>query len=281
MNAIARWFGLAATAALLAGCALETEDAEPGSFGLAASEAAAAEVRLVKASSYRTGHYGIPAVEREFLIRVRNIAYDKVVAVHHSSAGGGAWLDMPAEYLRPAGNGWELWRAQLGWNAMWGGDYPWQEAFAIKYGVEGQTYWDNGDGHDYRMAQHTGPMLGPGIHVLLEQATLYMNTFSGKSVFYGNLDVRNLAYEKQVEVVFSTDGWNTVQQLGAGYAGGYHPAYASPIAAPNAFGTERWSFERELDYYAGSVEFAIAYTVDGQTYWDNNFGQNYVVYSNN
>ena len=43
---------------------------------------------------------------------------------------------------------------------------------------------------------------------------------------------------------------------------------------PNAAGFEEWTFGLDVGS-ATSVEYAIAYTADGQTYWDNNFGDNY------
>ncbi len=45
------------------------------------------------------------------------------------------------------------------------------------------------------------------------------------------------------------------------------------VTGPLAFGVEEWQFDFNGPFPG---EFAISYTVGGQTFWDNNFGHNYV-----
>lgn len=74
----------------------------------------------------------------------------------------------------------------------------------------------------------------------------------------GVIDVLNIAYEKQVNVVFYSRALGQWTSAPATYVG------------PGQNGTEGWAFRAPA-----TTEFAISYTVQGQTYWDNNFGQNY------
>ncbi|NPC84340.1 endonuclease, partial [Pyxidicoccus fallax] len=79
----------------------------------------------------------------------------------------------------------------------------------------------------------------------------------------GSVEVKNLAYEKQVAIAYTTgDGQWT--EVAAGYVSGADNGY------------ESWFFSRDLPTGA-TVRFAVRYTVLGQTYWDNNAGTDYVL----
>lgn len=87
---------------------------------------------------------------------------------------------------------------------------------------------------------------------------------SAKRVFTGVVQVYNLAYVKDVLIRFTFDGWSTQQDVQAEY-----------IDSHQEVSTDRFKFEipRESNR---PVEFAIAYSVDGCQYWDNNNEKNYV-----
>jgi len=233
-------------------------------------------VRLITASSYKTAHYGILAIDRSFKIRVKNLAYDKKVSIYHELADG-SWTNFPATYREPADNGYEIWNAHIGWNTYSGGDYSLADNFVVRYEVNGKVYWDNNNGQNYNMISHAGPILGNGVNVNLTSSAIYNQYNTGHTVFYGTLDIRNLAYNKTVKIVYSTDGWKTIKTAYASFSTAYYPSYSSPIYAPTSYGTEPWSFSVDLGAQYSKVEFAIAYKVNGQTYWDNNYGQNYVL----
>lgn len=77
---------------------------------------------------------------------------------------------------------------------------------------------------------------------------------------FGVIEVKNLAFEKVVEVAYKST-WTETEWFKT----------KATYLAPAANGYEAWTFEA-----GGPVEaFAIAYTVAGKTYWDNNNGQNY------
>jgi hypothetical protein len=233
-------------------------------------------VALLWAESYKSGHYGIPALERTFRIVVQNLAYNKKVSVHHERIGQG-WEDLAASYVGPAGNGNEIWEAKIMWNAMTGpSTCPYGTHFVLKYEVNGKTYWDNNGAQNYDLAEHSGPMFGAGLNVIVRSATRYERTYGNPgTTLYGTLNVRNLAYHKALNVIYTTDSWKSAQVVPASFVSFYGPAYATPIMAPNAYGIEPWSWSVDLPFSVSVLEFVIAYDVNGTTYWDNNFGQNY------
>lgn len=82
----------------------------------------------------------------------------------------------------------------------------------------------------------------------------------------GEVEVANLAYDKQVSVYYSKDGgpWQVAQ---------------AQYLRPSAAGHEIWRFVVGLGYSypPPTVHFAVRYEVLGQVYWDNNTFQDYQV----
>jgi len=139
------------------------------------------------------------------------------------------------------------------------------DEFVVGYTVNGQTYWDNNGGQNYRLAKNAGPLLGRD--VMVSAVYLY-------SAGNGAVDVRNVGYSKVVEVVYTTNNWKTVMVAQASYGGSRIYYGYSSFDNPNQYGVERWYFF--LPSFAGKeVKYAISYKVNGQTYWDNNEGLNY------
>jgi hypothetical protein len=88
-----------------------------------------------------------------------------------------------------------------------------------------------------------------------------------------DVEVKNLAFEKEVTIVYTTDDWATVKT----YPLEFQELYAN--------GTELWSADfivtswdpwRQTGRTPLKLEYCIAYDVNGMTYWDNNGGENYV-----
>jgi hypothetical protein len=63
--------------------------------------------------------------------------------------------------------------------------------------------------------------------------------------------------------VYTTDGWKSQKVAKAGYA------YSYPD------GLEGWTFSATLPATVNRVQFAVSYSVAGNTAWDNNLGANY------
>jgi hypothetical protein len=219
------------------------------------AEAEQTAVSSVEEDLYATG-----------MVEVANVTYDKQVIVHYQGPAG--WVDANATYYGPASDaGNELW-------AFTAGPYPYLpqysgEAiyFAVEYSVEGITVWDNNGGDNYVVGIQGGDGV-PEVPVALGQDNLKVSSFSLTTgaagvAFAGQIVLKNLAYDKVVTVVESTDHWATVGNVAATYSGS------------DAGGLETWAFSENLPAGVTSVEFAVVYEVDGASYWDNSLGANY------
>ncbi len=217
-------------------------------------------VKMVSAKSLIHYRYGQSQYVRTFNIRVKNIAYNKVVKVRHQKADG-SWTDLNASYIGGAGNGYELWQATYSYT---GSSMPLGTKFAVFYTVNGQTYWDNNGGSDFNLKQGDGVLLGKNVKVLAQ------NSFKSGSQIVVNIDLQNVAYNKTVEVWYSTDNWSSSKKVNASYQSYWYEGYAN-VKSPNQAGVERWM----ATIPASSAKFYIKYVANGSSYYDNNYGWNY------
>ena len=215
----------------------------------------------------RFGGPGGPGMGRvEGFIEVANIAYRKEVVVHYNVEypQEDTWRDVHATYLRPAAKGREVWRFEIP-EVSYPPRLSARFRFVVRYRVAGKTYWDNNHRRDYR--------IGTGARTVSATALLGTSTFALTEAHayggagqptrvMGKILLKDLAYHKQVKVVYSTDRWATAQELDAGYM---HPA---------GDGVEWWGFDMETAE-TSDIMFAIGYTAAGRTYWDNNFGSDH------
>ncbi|MBZ4394318.1 carbohydrate-binding protein [Myxococcus faecalis] len=235
--------------------------------GLFSSSALAAdEVRLLKAVSTVSSRYGQTWQDVTYLLVVKNLAYEKQVAIHDKQPDG-TWLDLEASYAGDAGAGHELWKVTRQYQSWGTSPQPTRDLeFVAKYTVNGQTYWDNNGGANYQLVRTNGPLL-PRANVLVGSS--YWQPTGEVDI---GIDVKNLAYTKSVTVVYTTDNWATSHEVAASFVPGYSVGYAY-ISSPNAYGVERW--QARIPAVSGTPLYYIRYEVNGQTYWDNNFGYNY------
>eukprot|EP00126_Sphaerothecum_destruens_P003616 Sdes_comp17389_c0_seq1m6590 len=93
--------------------------------------------------------------------------------------------------------------------------------------------------------------------------------FPIRNLFRGTVLVKNLAYEKRIDVKFTLNNWRSFQILPASY-----------LSSPSC-GLDAFSFVLDLThplfFAISQVEFCFRYQVDGREFWDNNRGENYVV----
>lgn len=88
----------------------------------------------------------------------------------------------------------------------------------------------------------------------------------------GVVRVANVAFDKQLTILYSVDGWTSAA----------HEVEASYLPGSNDGATDRFAFVLEpppatTARPGARLEFALAYKSGGQTYWDNNAGANYGV----
>ncbi|WP_273325512.1 carbohydrate-binding protein [Vallitalea guaymasensis] len=82
-------------------------------------------------------------------ISVKDLGDNKNVVVHYTTDGS-TWEDVTATFLKTATDGYDIYTFKTPlcpWNGFYYYNYNCQ--FAIKYEVNGQTYWDNNNGQDY------------------------------------------------------------------------------------------------------------------------------------
>ncbi|WP_433942962.1 hypothetical protein [Paenibacillus sp. SN-8-1] len=220
-------------------------------------------VQLISANIY-TYKYGYVAFSGS--VEVSNLSYQKNVTIHYNP-GDGHWYDTSASYQGPTDSSHEKWNFEVSTSSVNNTNPQLANAqyiqFAIKYEVGGQTYWDNNNGQNYSVSRNnmSSTILGKP-NVLRASDYLYQNTFSG-DVF-----VKNLDYTKTVKIVYTTDNWNTTKE---GYA-----SYYQSVNADDSVQDWHFSFNN-IDSSISQIKYAISYTVKGQTYWDNNYGNNYTV----
>lgn len=173
-----------------------------------------------------------------------NSASNKKVYVHHSTHNQG-WVDTEATYCTKTDSNTEIWKASV--SGIQAADY------VIKYVGDGVTYWDNNNGQNYEATNMVGTATVKAIP--LRSGAPY--TFCVQAA------VKNLAYNKTVKVRYTEDNWATYKEADLSYSYSVEGTN-SEVWATNISITNRDAFQ-----------YCISYTVNGKTYWDNNFGANY------
>jgi hypothetical protein len=193
---------------------------------------------------------------------VENLAFDKIVEIWGHDPASVNWRSFPCTVDRSLPNNRELWSAHIGSTEI--------DQFDVKYQVLGNTYWDNNDGFNYVLDTAAAQTDGIGTAVVGPNVLAVAWSIEPPS---GRLNaevlVKNLAFNKQVAIVYTTDNWMT-----------FHNAFGSfertfpPPTMPHQIQSETWTISVQLTPGA-TGQFAVFYIVGGATYWDNNFGSNY------
>jgi Carbohydrate/starch-binding module (family 21) len=151
--------------------------------------------------------------------------------------------------------------------------------FVIRYSVDGQTFWDNNDGPNYRI--DGGRPNTVGGNVVLNKATARRGSQAGGGFVFTmswveeEIFVKNLSFNKRVGIRLTTNGWITFQDTDPAFNGNV------PVAV-GVSQVEVWKFkspELNLDQSSPDFMFATFYNnLDtGQWLWDNNFGTDYTL----
>ncbi len=207
------------------------------------------EFALALSNSHPSGT-GSYSYEGKFQIVGENFSFDKQISIWAQIGAG--WTDVPAIHVGPLPENRELWVAPAT-NA--------ENEFVAKYEVNGTTYWDNNSGTNYRFPQafdEFSALAGNDYKVVLG------NAFLAGSALVVDVGVQNLAFDKVVGIVFTTNNWASVQ---------------------TALGHYTWTMKSGLEVWhvtapvggASEVTLAVFYQVLGSEYWANNFWRNYKV----
>jgi hypothetical protein len=204
-----------------------------------------------------TGSYSYRAF---YTIAIDYLAHQKVVGIWGRTAGTNTWGFYPGNFAESVPGNKEIWTVNS--------SVP-IDQFVIKYELPGTTHWDNNAGDNYAL-QPYGETKMIGRPSVIHGGSYISGTGGTKNLIV-SIGVKNLAYTKEVGIVYTTDGWLT-----ANTAFGYYNTSHLPANHPGQPQAETWRIDVPIGV-ASSVEFAIFYKVNGNTYWANNFSRNYKV----
>lgn len=244
---------------------------------VSAMSVAAGEIKLIKVDSRSSYYHGFSWETGRFEAQVANLAFAKQVAAHVKKTDG-TWYDYPLSYHHSSGSNKEVWAANF--ETTYSGVNTLPDTgpiieFSLKYTVNGVTYWDNNGGANYKVTRDAGTYLAPGVNVAYADYAPTVTLSPGQSTWGGRVSVRNIAPTKNVKLHYTTNNWATTQIVDATYVFGSYTSGYSTTPQPNSMGFEEWLFNVNNVYAGAQIKYAISYTVNGQTYWDNNYGLNY------
>jgi hypothetical protein len=270
-------FGLLMMIALIAGfsaCSVENMADIDGQANAKVAESSPVKLLYAKVKTVSAPYDGsaypsyIGSVDG--YIEVENLGYNKTIVCHYNEESSSTWYDVQAEYVGPSTGNKEIWHFETDGTTFVGRWEDVEFTFAIKYTVNGNVYWDNNDGSDYNVSYgiySTFPSIVLGASALkLEMASFV--PYAGAFYLHGLITLKDLAYNKDVKILFTQDNWNTSKEVSASY-GGQHTGWGGMDV-----GYQDWVFNTTFPSI-DNVQFAISYTANGVTYWDNNLGNDY------
>ena len=193
-------------------------------------------------------------------IAVKNLAYQKNVVVHYTYDDE-TWNDVSASYEKTSNDGYEIWTFETPMQPSNKYYYRYNCKFAIKYEVNGQTYWDNNGTKDYSFK---GLNLPNKQDYQLNKCQMLVDRCYYRCGLNGTIMFQDFNPDKEVTVRYTTDNWKTYKDI---------KAYKHPLYKPYK-NMETWIFR--IPERADKYEFAIMCELNGNTFWDNNFDKNYV-----
>lgn len=220
------------------------------SFGCVNASADSHYVSMYLSDMY---YYRHSFISRHIYVKTDANAANQQVVIHYENGENQPWADEEAEFVDYLSDGSKLWKADVTSSGYC-------TDFAVKYVADGVTYWDNNNGQNYGDYN-----LGSAPITVERQG--YPGAFSIGSTHTITANLQNYAYEKNVFLRYTNDGWNTYTDVPMSYD------------STNDNGTENWkgTLEKTTESYE-DFQFCVCYQANGQTYWANNFGQNYNAY---
>lgn len=180
-------------------------------------------------------------------IKVANLDYEKNVSVHYTFTDrNGTWYDEDAEYVTSLDSDYDIFKATIsGFGTV---------QYSINYTVDGETYVDDNDGDLYSN------------QVLGSASVCALRSYGTLSSYPINAAIRDYGTDKDVKVIYTTDNWTTVKEASLSYS--YNTGEDGVVVYYTSLNLEDATSLSDFEY-------AIAYTTNGVTYWDSNFGSNY------
>ncbi len=196
-----------------------------------------------------------------FSVLVQNAAFEKVVGIWGHDATTDDWSFFPCTFGNSVPGDQEVWKGHVNGTQI--------DQFDANYQVAGDVYWDNNSGANYLLNTGAAHTDGIGTVALNRDVMAVSWDVNTGGVLTVAILLKNIAFAKQVAIVYTTDNWLTSHDA----FGSFQRVFA-PAAAPHQLQAELW----EVKAPAGvgkNGQFAAFYIAGGNTYWDNNFGRNY------
>ncbi|GKX68997.1 CBM21 domain-containing protein [Inconstantimicrobium mannanitabidum] len=197
-------------------------------------------------------------------IGVKNLAYAKNVVVHYNytnSQASNIWYDVNASYVKNnASDGDEVWKFETpSVDSKYSGLADIQ--YYIEYDVNGQTFYDNNNGKNYKSTYFGGDF---------GASRPYLNGFSGyarnngQEYLFCQVQTKKSVNPQVVRVRYTQDDWATYKEVDL-------------TQARDGFinsDSNAWSID--IPIISGKpVKFAAYDVVNGVEHWDNNLGDNF------
>lgn len=136
--------------------------------------------------------------------------------------------------------------------------------FYLEYYANNTRYIDDNGGNYYRIGGYDQP------EAILKKPVVKLGNvaFGSSNDFKGHIYLKNIATNKEVKIVYSTDNWATVQQAWA------YKAYTLDHTNNTM---ERWEYDVPVAADVNRIEIAVLYVGDGTQYWDTHYNRNYII----
>lgn len=166
---------------------------------------------------------------------------------------GPSWKDYSCQYVGNLNDGYQLWKCSLT------SSFDCNVLYSIKYEVNGGTYLDTNTALNYTQNNTMGAAV---VKVNEHQNDTGNSQYSLNNI---NVSLKNLGTNKVARVRYTEDNWATWRDANLSYV------------KTNQDSSEEWGCYINHSNYSiiNNFHYAVYYQVNGQTYWDNNFGRNY------
>ncbi len=204
-------------------------------------------------------------------LEAQNLDFEKNIRIVYFDYYRQEWRSSPAIFSKSIPQNKELWTFNVLASVT---------EFALSYTVKGRTFWDNNHQQNYPGAHYgfnarleeVPVFFGPEMqwkYVSVDGQTWASGYDAVENHFVGSVWIKNPNPNSIVEIVYTDDAWITVKKVPALPVLGY--SYQD--------GTEMRSFRAptSVGINPKNIEFAVRYQRDQQSFWDNNFGENFKV----
>ena len=230
------------------------------------------KIQLLYVENIISRKHKVPQQKLTFFMQVQNTGYDKQCEVIWAGEDG-KWITLSATYHSRLDANIEYWQAEVTLKRTVDQSLPGNIVFVLKHVYQGQAYWDNNAGLNYVSQADSG------LNVIFTQPIQHIG-FSNQSLrqeteFPITVSVPHSLTPQTVIIHWTIDDWVHTYQTPCLFNRAYwDDQYRSNARNPNQYGVEVWQGLLKVDH-AFRVQYSVSCDVNGETYWDNNKGQNY------